>query len=85
MEVNELSEVFETFNGNFSYEEAYILKEEIATGFLGDDGTEVGIHGGMNPYNPRPRYMIIRNTNVAGRTTEDDKLSVEIELISNGN
>lgn len=85
MQVNSYEEVFETFAGTVSYPESYQLIDEIATTFLGNDGTEVGIHGGMNPYNPRPPYMIIRNTHVAGRTTEDDKLSVEIELISNGN
>lgn len=85
MQVNSYEEVFETFAGTVTYAQNYQLIDEIATTFLGNDGTEVGIHGGMNPYNPRPPYMIIRNTNVAGRTTEDDKLSVEIELISNGN
>ena len=77
--------VFETFAGTVDYNEEYQLKSEIATSFLGNDGTEVGIHGGMNPYNSRPPYMIIKNTEVAGRTTEDDKLNVQIHLISNGN
>ena len=81
MQVNSYEEVFRTFDGTVDYNESYLLKSSIANTFLGDDGTEVGIHGGMNPYNARPSYMIIRNTNVAGRTTEDDRLNVEIELI----
>ena len=81
MQVNSYEEVFRTFDGTVDYNENYLLKSSIANTFLGDDGTEVGIHGGMNPYNARPSYMIIRNTNVANRTTEDDKLNVEIELI----
>ena len=80
MEVNELSEVFETFNGNFSYEEAYILKEEIATGFLGDDGTEVGIHGGYIPYAPRPSYQIVRHYSVPKKSDNEGHLNVEIEV-----
>ena len=84
MQVNSYEEVFETFAGTVEYNENYQLKSDFASSFLGNDGTEVGIHGGMNPYNSRPPYMIIRNTNVAGRTTDDDKLSVEIEII-NGN
>ena len=84
MQVNSYDEVFETFAGTIEYNESYQLKSDFASSFLGNDGTEVGIHGGLFPYNTRPSYMIIRTTNVAGRTTEDDKLSVEIELI-NGN
>ena len=84
MQVNSYDEVFETFAGTVIYAEDYQLKSSFASSFLGNDGTEVGIHGGMIPYNSRPPYMIIRTTNVAGRTTEDDKLSVEIEII-NGN
>lgn len=84
IQVNSYDEVFETFAGTVDYHENYQLKSDFASSFLGNDGTEVGIHGGMNPYHSRPPYMIIRNTNVAGRTTDDDKLSVEIEII-NGN
>ena len=84
MEVNYLSDVFETFNNNyydnFSYEEAYILKEEIATGFLGDDGTEVGIHGGYMPYDPRPSYQIVRHYSVPKKSDNEGHLNVEIEV-----
>lgn len=85
MQVNSYDEVFETFAGTVEYNESYQLKSDFASSFLGNDGTEVGIHGGLFPYNTRPSYMYIRTTNVAGQTTEDDKLSVEIELISSGN
>ena len=85
MQVNSYDEVFETFAGTVAYHESYQLKSDFASSFLGNDGMEVGIHGGMNPYHSRPPYMIIKNTEVAGRTTEDDKLNVQIHLISNGN
>ena len=79
------SQVFETFTGgNFSFDETFILKEEIATGFLGNDGTEVGIHGGIMPYSSRPSYMVIEQCNVANRSTIDGKLSVEIEVSTQG-
>ena len=80
MNVNNYSDVFETFNGNFSYEEAFILKEEIATSFLGDDGTEVGIHGGYIPYDPRPSYQIVRHYNVPKKSDNEGHLNVEIEV-----
>ena len=85
MQVTSYDEVFETFAGTVEYNENYQLKSDFASSFLGNDGTEVGIHGGLLPYNTRPSYMYIRTTNVAGQTNEDNKLSVEIELISSGN
>ncbi|MBO7083679.1 MAG: hypothetical protein J6W30_07535 [Bacteroidales bacterium] len=81
MTVDEYSDVFETFNGTILYESSYQLKEEIATTFLGQDGMEVGIYGGIVPYKTRPSYMILKNCNVAGQTDENKKLNVEMELI----
>lgn len=81
MEVNSYSDVFETFDGTISYENIYQLKSSIATSFLGHDGTEVGIYGGIMPYKTRPSYMILKNCNVAGQTDENKKLNVEMELI----
>ena len=69
-----------SFNGTVTYDNSYQLKEEIANTFIGNDGTEVGIYGGMMPYTTRLSYMIIKQCNVAGKTTQDNKLSVEIEL-----
>ena len=84
MEVDSYEDVFETFDGTVTFDNSYQLKNDIATSFLGQDGTEVGIYGGMIPYRTRPNYMIIKNINVAGRTTEDNKLNVEIELLNAG-
>lgn len=81
MEENSYSDVFETFDGTISYENIYQLKNDIAASFLGYDGTEVGIYGGIIPYKTRPSYMILKNCNVAGQTDENKKLNVEMELI----
>lgn len=82
---NNLNEVFETWHSctssNFSFDERYILKEEIATSFLGSDGTEVGIHGGIFPFDTRPSYMVVKKCNVANKSTIDGKLSVDIEVM----
>lgn len=80
MEVNNFSNVFETFTGNFSFEEAFILKEAIATGFLGDDGSEVGIHGGYLPYESRPSYQIVKHYNVPNKSDNEGHLNVGIEI-----
>ena len=84
MNVFSYPEIFETFNGEFSFDEPFILKDEIATGFLGNDGTQVGIYGGIMPYTSRPSYMVIEHCNVANRSTIDGKLSVEIEVVTEG-
>ena len=77
-------EVFESFAGEFSLDEPtpFILKDEIATGFLGNDGTQVGIYGGFMPYTNRPTYMVMKRCNVANKSTIDGKLSVDIEVVT---
>lgn len=75
------SDVFDTWTGTFSYEEDFILNDSIASSFLGNDGTQVGIHGGSVPYDPRPSYMLVKRYNVANKSDHEGKLSVDIELI----
>ena len=82
MTVNNYSDVFETFDGTISFDNIYQLKEEIATSFLGNNGTEVGIYGGMMPYTTRLSYMKIKRCDVAPQSTVDGKLSVDIEVLS---
>ena len=81
---NSFSDVFETFTGTFNYGVSFVLKDEIATGFLGTDGTQVGIYGGLKPYDIRPSYMVVRRCNVANSTTGDGMLNVDIEVITEG-
>ena len=85
MEANSYEDVFETFTGEVTYDNIYQLKEDIAPSFLGNDGSQVGIYGGMMPYNPRPGYLILNRCNVAGQSTIDGKLSVDIEIINGDN
>lgn len=80
MEVNDYEDVFETFDGTVTFDNIYQLKQEIVNTFPGNDGTQVGIYGGPKPYDTRLSYMIMKRCNVAGSTTIDNKLSVEIEL-----
>lgn len=81
MTVNDYSDVFETFDGNITFDNIYQLNSSIATSFLGHDGTEVGIYGGMMPYKTRPSYMIMKSTHVAGQTDQNKKLNIEMELL----
>ena len=84
MTVNSYSEVFESFDGSISSNSNFHLNNEVATSFHGSDGSEVGIYGGAMPYSTRPSYLILNRCNVANMSTIDGKLSVDIEVISNG-
>ena len=56
------------------------LTDEAKETYVGNDGTPVGIYGGILPYNTTPSYPQITKMNVANKTTADGKLSVEIEV-----
>ena len=76
------SSVFKFFNGTYSDGISFELQDSIAANVLGNDGIQIGVYGGMVPFNPRvntPRYV---NCSVAPHTTLDGKLSVDIEVVS---
>ncbi len=58
------------------------LTEEAAATYLGTDGTEVGIYGGLSPFTLMPDNPLVTKCDVANQTTEDGKLTVEIEVKS---
>lgn len=74
------SQVFKNFRGSYSDSQTFELSEEGKATYLGNDGTEVGMYGGMMPYSDIPSYPQITKMNVANKTTPDGKLSVEIEV-----
>ncbi len=85
--ISGLNTVFKHFSGIQSdgylpLETDFDLQDSIATNVLGNDGTQVGVYGGMVPFTPRvntPRYV---KCNVAPHTTADGKLSVDVEVVS---
>lgn len=74
-------ELFTDFSGG-TYKEGqnYKLTDDAKTKFLGTDGKEVGLYGGILPYDPTPSYPQITKMNASNKTTADGKLSVEIEV-----
>lgn len=60
----------------------YVLTDENAKNWLGGDGTQISIYGGMMPFDPTPSNPQITKFNVASKTSADGKLSVEIEVKS---
>lgn len=66
--------------GNLSSINAtFELTETAAATYLGDDGTQVGIYGGTNPFNPTPTNPQVKKFTV-NSTTEGDRLKVKINV-----
>lgn len=74
------AEVFKDFTGDYSDTQTFELTNTAKTTFLGTDGKEVGLYGGVQPYTSVPSYPQITKMNVANQTTADGKLSVDIEV-----
>lgn len=64
------------------YEDANnrVLTEEAASTYLGQDGTQVGIYGGMTPYSLVPTYPQIVENNIAAQSTADGILKVSVKV-----
>ncbi|MBR6604822.1 MAG: hypothetical protein IKK92_02975 [Prevotella sp.] len=79
-----LSEVFKTYKGSPSsvpIEETDLLMftDEAAALYLGDDGKQVGIYGGLMPFNATPSNPRITKF-VVTSTTSEGKLNVQINV-----
>lgn len=57
----------------------YQLTETAATTYLGTDGTQVGIYGGMYPYDETVSYPLVKTLDVIG-THNNGKLNVKINV-----
>lgn len=77
-------EIFKTFNNkDLKFDsENFELTDEAKTKFLGIDGTQVGIYGGNLPFSSIPTNPQIIKCNVAGKSTADGKLSIDVEVKS---
>lgn len=58
----------------------FYLTEAAAAQYLGNDGTQVGIHGGALPIDPIPDNLLVTRCNIAPKTTPTGKLSIEIQV-----
>ena len=76
-----ISSVFKTYHGtsSFTFNETYELTDEAKATYLGSDGTQVGLYGGMG-FDLIPSTLQITKCEVAPRSTKDGKLSVKIEV-----
>lgn len=78
--IYEYAEVFKTFTGDYSDTETFELTDEFKETFKGTDGLEIGLYGGLQPYDPTPSYPLISTMNVDKQTSTDGKLGVTIEV-----
>ena len=81
--VTTCEELFKTYKGGDLEKqdsEKFELTESAKKKYIGTDGTEVGIHGGMLPFDSTPSNPQITKCNVAAKSTADGKLSVDIEV-----
>lgn len=76
------AEVFKAYTGGVSPsmdQDQYVLTDEAKTKFLGDDGTQVGIYGGSNPFTTIPSNPRIMNFSVL-TNNEDGTLKVKLNV-----
>lgn len=76
-----ITSVFKTYNGTdwFTFNELYELTDEAKATYIGSDGTQIGLHGGIG-FDLVPSTLQITKCEVAPRSTSDGKLSVSIEV-----
>ena len=75
-----LSGVFKTYTGSYSETETFELRDDVKGVYVDLDGRELGIYGGVLPYNPRVAGPHISRMRVADRSTEDGKLKVAVSV-----
>ena len=76
-----ISSVFKTCPGiyDFTFNETYELTDEAKATYIGSDGTQIGLYGGMG-FDLVPSTLQITKCEVSPRSTSDGKLSVSIEV-----
>ncbi len=76
-EVSDVTSLFvEDYTSNANY---YKLTDEAASTYLGQDGTQVGIYGGLRPYTPIHSHPRVVEKSIAGQTTANGKLRVYVK------
>ena len=75
------TEMFKTFTGrNYTDAETFELTDEAKAIYLGTDGKEIGLYGGLQPYNLKPSYPLISTMTVGEQTDANGQLNVTIEV-----
>lgn len=62
----------------FKDDAEYELCDEMKDVLKGNDNTEMGMYGGLQPYNPTPSYPVIQSISVDKQSNEQGKINVEV-------
>ena len=76
----DFTKVFKDYTGTYSDDLGFELTDEAKQKYRGSDGTEIGIYGGVMPFDPTPSNPQITKLNVASKSTVNGKLSVDITV-----
>ena len=71
--------VFKTWRGGGSDSDTFELTDYAASTYLGADGTQIGIYGGILPFDKRPAYARFTKVEIPAQAT-DGKLPVKVEF-----
>lgn len=74
---NNIADVFTSYVAGYTKGDTFELTETAASTYLGTDGTQMGMQGGVKPYTPVVQYPVI-TTLQAGQTTKEGILNVEV-------
>lgn len=76
-----VDEVFKSFKGgSWNDIETFELTDEAKAKYLGNDSTQVGMQGGVMPFNTTVSYPIITKFEADNYTTKDGKLTINVEV-----
>lgn len=79
---NNIAGVFKNFDGTYGSNTTFELQDSIAANYLGLDGTQIGIYGGLHPFSPKVTNPAIKRINVAQRNNSEGKLEVNVEMVT---
>ena len=77
---NGIETIFATYKGTYEKGEAFKLTEQAKTQYLGSDGTQVGMQGGMYPYSSTVQYPVITKLETDAHTTKEGVLNVKVQI-----
>ena len=79
--LSDYSAIFKTCtDGTYSDSETFELTTTAASTYKGTDGRQIGVYGGMMPFNPQPSNPQITNCTVAEKSDANGMLSIDITV-----
>lgn len=77
---NNIANVFLTYTSGYVFPETFEMTVSAKETYLDSDGVEIGIQGGLYPFNLRVQYPVITSFSADTQTTKEGKLNVTIEV-----